>query len=144
MLTLWHSVQTFGACGAHSSTPLASISLPAEFASICTPLPADAQLSLLLARASHLQPEQLVDEGRLVQQEQAPPSAHASVVSQASMSSEALFASGNIGLMPERALLHAAQPSAVQQLLPDPGDPRRVAFSLACGACGVSSYIWVL
>lgn len=127
-------LQTFAARGVHSSCPIASVCLPATLAAVSSPLPADTQLSLLLAQASHLQPEQLVEEGRATIHSNA-----GSAGSSANEQSvdEAVYAAGNIGLMQSHALSHSGQSTGVQQLLPSPVDPGCVAFSLACGACGV-------
>lgn len=106
--------QVFGAMGAriHHSAPAAVCTLGRQMAANPTALPPSAQLALLLASLPSL------------------PSFEAA--SEVAMANTA----GRIPLHRAPPLAVEGYTGAVTQLLPDAQEPRRVAFSVACGAAG--------
>jgi hypothetical protein len=122
-----HRPQVFGAQGAHVATCLAAPYLPAVLAKHQTTLPRSVLLQLCLARVRTFGCfEAMVQAAETAVAEQQVP----------------MQAAGKVGLCRAHALAHG-QSSHVTQLLADPGDSSRVAFSLACGAGGVCSSPWL-
>lgn len=122
-------VQVFGARGAHSGAPIATPYLPAAFAGPPTALPASVQLQLCLARLRHFDCFSSISAAA---SQSAPPAG-----TPPSQLLAGIRAEGKVGLCRGTALAQAGHASHVTQLLTDPRDPTRVAFTLACGAMGV-------
>lgn len=117
--------------GLSQAAPAETLHLPAAAADAPTALPYAAQLRLSVGAA---------DAAGVLGGVGSDPGAEGDTVVSAAAGGEGGDAAGagrgRVGMARSATVASAARPSAVECLVQDPGDSRRVAFSLACGAAG--------